>query len=142
VGRPRWREIGLKHSSDPSSDPDAERVCRRSLSLSQPFLPFSVLLPPRSGPFTHREYFFFLYTIEARPPYRIIQISHAFVPHELREHRGVYFPTGLTRLPASSSSSTLRPRQEERPEDAANAPNKPPIPSFLLMYGKVRRRVA
>ena len=53
-----------------------------------------------STPFI-REYFFFLYTWSAHYPYELTHISHAFLPYDADDHRGVYFPTGLQLVPES-----------------------------------------
>ena len=51
-----------------------------------------------------REYFFFLYTWSAHYPYELTHISHAFLPYDADDHRGVYFPAGLQLLPGSEGS--------------------------------------
>ncbi|KAG1672240.1 hypothetical protein FOA52_002941 [Chlamydomonas sp. UWO 241] len=50
----------------------------------------------------HWEYFFFMYTWSAYFPYEITGISHAFIPDDAPEHMGVYFPSGLQRMPDRS----------------------------------------
>eukprot|EP00955_Chlamydomonas_euryale_P033779 349632-Chlamydomonas_euryale.AAC.37 len=48
------------------------------------------------------EYFFFFYTWSAYFPYEIVGISYAFIPDDAPEHMGVYFPSGLQRMPDKS----------------------------------------
>lgn len=121
VQKPRdWRRTAAKLSAHPCNASFPAPTNHHA--WTQHFRDFDHHLPRHHA---YWEYSFFIYTFSAHPPYHILEISHAFVPHELREHRGVYFPTGITRLPPSAS----KPGQQQ--EDAT--------PSFLLMYGKVRQ---
>jgi hypothetical protein len=74
-------------------------------------------------------YFFFLYAWSAYPPYNITHLSHSFIPYDVEEHRGVYFPTGLQLLPPFSPSSS--------PTSASGTGSgSGSSPSLLISYGK------
>ena len=74
-----------------------------------------------------RDYFFFLYTWSAHPPYQIMHISHAFIPYDAEDHKGVYFPTGLQLLPRPNGYR----KNDDQPSD-----NAPGLPSLMFSYGK------
>ncbi|GAX72883.1 hypothetical protein CEUSTIGMA_g338.t1 [Chlamydomonas eustigma] len=61
-------------------------------------------------PHHHRfwDYFFYIYTWSANPPYQITHISHAFIPNDIHDHRGVYFPCGLQKVPGGVDMASLK----------------------------------
>ena len=77
-----------------------------------------------------RDYFFFLYTWSAHPPYQITHISHAFIPYDAKDHKGVYFPTGLQLLPL-----TMGQRKNDGQPSTTSAPSSG-LPFLMFSYGK------
>ena len=67
--------------------------------LSEDFPTHSRIRPlPPHLVFVHRDYFMFLYTWRAAPPYDVMHVSHAFIPSDAQDHTGVVFPAGLQLL--------------------------------------------
>ncbi len=73
-------------------------------------------------------------------------VSHAFIPYDAQDHRGVFFPTGLERLsqPQPPADSSAAPQAHDHQTAAkaggSTSGNVAPSPaagdSLLLTYGK------